>query len=131
MRTYVDAVAGFATFRQRRSLCVRLHGTLDVRMARGIGSEIRRDEVAVRLRLECSALQAVETGGAAILASAILAWTQGRADRSVDILNLDLGLHSAAAWQPLRTISDGAAVLFFDPDIDAPWVGEPQPSGAG
>lgn len=119
MERFVDRDAGFAVFRQARSLCVRLHGTLHMEKARSIGRHVRADVDAVRLRLECSTLDAADPAAARDLAHAVLAWAQRRTDRSVDVLNLDLELQRGIPWHPLR--SDTDEWVFLDPDPDAAW----------
>lgn len=126
MTAYVDREAGFATFSQGRSLCVRLDGELDGAMARGIESQIRGDLHSTRLRLECSTLARIDTGAARRLARALLAWGQARADRSVEVLNLDPAVADRVAWHPLRPFLDPDELVFIDPDRDNIW--DPTPS---
>lgn len=128
MQTHVDRDAGFAAFRQGRSLCVRLDGTLDAPMARGIARQVKHDRVSVRLRLECSTLRQVQPDASRILAHALLAWTQAGDGRSVEVLNLDYTLHQALAWHPLRFLADPDELVFLDPDHDEPWSRNARPS---
>jgi hypothetical protein len=125
MTTFVDAEAGFATFTQGRSLCVRLDGSLDGAMARGIAARLHDDRDSVRLRLECSTLRGVEPGAARTLAQGLLAWARGRADRSVDVLNLEPALAERMAWHPLRPFLDPDELVFIDPDRDDVWAATP------
>lgn len=125
MTPYIDRDAGFATFRHRRSLCVRLDGELDLRMATGILEQIRGDRESVRLRLECSTLGAVQPRAARVLAGGLLAWAQQRANRWVEILNLDLELQRRVAWHPLRTFTDPDEMVFTDPDRSEAWGAAP------
>ena len=124
MEKHIDREAGFATFRKARSFCLRLDGTLDLPLALAAARQVLRDGEAVRLRLECSSLARVEPDAARVLASALLVWVQRRDDRSIDILNLDLHLHQAMAWHPLRVFTDTDELLFFDPDAGSPF-GDP------
>lgn len=126
MNTHVDREAGFAVFTQGRSLCVRLHGQLDLGMAQGVTALIRHDQHAVRLRLECSSLQGVDSAGARLLASGLIRWSQRGPGRSVNILNLDCSVQARVAWHPLRTFHDPNELVFIDPDRDETW--SPAPS---
>lgn len=121
MTTYVDRTAGFATFREGRSACIRLHGALDGRMVRGVADRLRHDGDSVRLRVECSTLARVDADAARALAAALLEWTRRAPARSVEVLNLAPALESGAAWQPLRAVAD-SELLFLDPDRPAPWA---------
>jgi anti-anti-sigma regulatory factor len=121
MTKYVDRDAGFATFSQGRSFCVRLDGQLDGAMARGIEARIRDDRVSTRLRLECSTLDRMDTDAARSLARALLAWGQARPDRSVEILNLDPAIAHRMARHPLRPFLDPDELVFIDPDRDTVW----------
>ena len=125
MTRYVDREAGFAAFTQGRSLCVRLDGTLDAAMARGIEEQIRTARHSVRLRLECSTLEHADADAARILARALLAWAQGGPDRSVDVLNLDPALAERVAWHPLRSFLDPDELVFIDPDREDAWTARP------
>ena len=121
MVEHVDSEAGIAAFRQGRSLCIRLCGTLDDRTARRVAQLIRSDRTAVRLRLECSALDAFEDSGARLVASSLLAWSVRAGGRTVDVLNLAETLYRRVSWHPLRSFSDPDEVLFFDPDREPAW----------
>lgn len=125
MVQYVDAEAGIAVFRQGRALCIRLSGALDDRMAGRAAHIVRADRTAVRLRLECSALDGVEEAPARLFASAILAWAGAAGGRSAHILNLAETVQRRVAWHPLRAFSDPDEVLFFDPDREPAWVPTP------
>lgn len=125
MTRYVDRQAGFATFVQGRSLCVRLDGTLDEAMARGVADQIRNDHTSIRLRLECSSLRVIHPEAASTLARALLAWSHGRPDRSIDILNLDPALQARVAWHPLRALLDPDELVFIDPDRETAWGSTP------
>lgn len=113
MLTRVDRTAGVAAFRQGRSLCLRLHGTLDQAMARAAAVIVGQDRDAVRLRLECSSLEAVEPDAARVLADVLLGWAAG--GWSVDIHNLDAGIQRRIGWHPLLAFHDADELLFFDP----------------
>lgn len=126
MIEHVDAEAGIAVFRQGRSLCIRFRGILNDGTARCAARLIRADRNALRLRLECSALDGIEGSDARLLASALFAWVGGGGGRTVHILNLAEALYRRVAWHPLRTFSDPDEVLFFDPDREPAW--EPSPS---
>lgn len=121
MTSDVERSAGFAAFRQGRSLCIRLDGTLDARTAREVAAQIGADRQCVRLRLECSTLQRLEPEAARILAHALLAWSRIGDGRSVDILNLAPALQRRIAWHPLRTFCDADELVFIDPDRDETW----------
>lgn len=123
MTRFVDRDAGFAIFTQGRSLCIRLDGELDGRMARGIEERIRADHENVRLRLECSTLERVDPDALRSLAGALLAWSQWGTDRSIDILNLDPSVATAVTWHPLRPFLDSDELVFIDPDRDEVWAG--------
>lgn len=112
----VDRAAGVAAFRQGRSLCIRLRGPLDPAAARAVAGLIHGGGDAVRLRLECSALSALEPTAARTMAHALLAWARRGADRSVEILNLDARLRRQLAWHPLRAFVGPDELLFLDPD---------------
>ena len=118
MTTLVDRHAGFAAFRQGRSACLRLHGVLDEAMALGIRHHLRRDGDSVRLRLECSTLNAVEPAAVRILADGVLRWSHARPDRSVDVLNLAPRLERGVAWHPLHAVLDPDELVLVDPDRD-------------
>ncbi len=122
---FVDTKAGFATFTQGRSLCVRLDGSLDAAMARGIAAQLRGDRHSIRLRIECSTLQAVDAGAAMTLARGLLDWVHARADRSIDVLNLEPALAERMPWHPLRAFLDPDELIFLDPDRDDLWATAP------
>ncbi|MFP4623016.1 MAG: STAS domain-containing protein [Gemmatimonadota bacterium] len=113
---YVDRETRFATFRQGRSFCVRLDGTLDATTARAVAEQLRNEHHSVRLRLECSTLRAMDPEGTGLLASALLAWAHRRDDRSIDVLNLDPALQRSMAWHPLAALTDPGELLFFAPE---------------
>lgn len=112
----LESADGIAAFRQGRSLCLRLHRTLDGDAARRAVRLIRHAGDALRLRLECSALTAVEPAAARDLAEALLGWAAGADGRAVLIHNLDPGLQDRIAWHPLRPFLDPDELLFLDPD---------------
>jgi hypothetical protein len=122
MTTIIDRATGLAAFRQGRSLCLRLDGHLGAVTTHAIARQLRDDDHATRLRLECSGLHRVDADAIRVLASALLAWAQRRDDRSIDVLNLDLEIQAAAAWHPLRAVTDPDALVFFDPDRDPDWT---------
>jgi hypothetical protein len=122
MNTFIDRDAGFAAFRQGRSLCLRLDGDLDTATAIAIGRRLHDDAHATRLRLECSTLERADVRAGRILARALLGWAQQRDDRSIEVHNLDPTIRRAVAWHPLRAVTEPDAVLFFDPDRDPDWV---------
>ncbi|HEM47397.1 MAG TPA: hypothetical protein ENO23_10190 [Alphaproteobacteria bacterium] len=72
--------------------------------------------MAVRLRLECSAVDSVEPRAARILAGSLLAWTHRGGDRSVDVLNLRLHVDRDPGSRPLRIFREPDELLFYDPD---------------
>ncbi|MGK7310762.1 MAG: hypothetical protein ACN0LA_00850 [Candidatus Longimicrobiales bacterium M2_2A_002] len=125
MNRYIDREAGFAVFTRGRSLCIRLDGFLDGAMADGIADQIRTDLDHVRLRLECSTLRRVDEDAARTLARSLLAWTQARADRTIDILNLTPTVAGRVAWHPLRSVMDPDELVFIDPDRETAWGTEP------
>jgi hypothetical protein len=120
MTRYIDREAGFATFRQGRSFCVRLDGTLDAAMARGIAERLGAERDAVRLRLECSTLADADADATRVLTSAVLGWARAGSDRTVDILNLDPAVESRIGWHPLQALTDPDELVFLDPDRDDP-----------
>lgn len=126
MIEHVDAEAGIAVFRQGRSLCIRLRGTLNDGTARSAARLIRPDRNALRLRLECSGVDGSDGSGPGLLATALLAWAGGAGGRTVHFINVAEILYRGAAWHPLRSFSDPDEVLFFDPDREPAW--EPAPS---
>lgn len=125
MEKYVDRNAGFAAFRTGRSLCVRLQGTLDGPMARGVARQIPTGTRVIRLRLECSSLHTVEPMAGRILAGALRRWEQRRDERSVEILNLDLPLLRSAACEPLRPFADKVWPRISHPEHNPYWQEEP------
>ncbi len=116
MTPHVDRDNGYATFREGRSACIRLTGDLDAETARAIAAHLRQDRQSIRLRLECSALEHVDAAGARILSAALLHWSQGAGDRSVDILNLAAHTASRVALHPLVSFLETDEHLFIDPD---------------
>ena len=115
---HIDREAGFATFRQGRSLCVRLDGALGMQMAQGVAEQVQQERGAVRLRLECSTLERVDPAALRYLASVMLDWAQAVEGRSVDVLNLDPALQRRIAWHPLQALADPDELVFVDPDRD-------------
>ena len=92
MVIHVERDAGYAAFRHRRSLYIRLVGTLDGAMSRGVSEQLQWDHLAVRLRIECTALDAIEALAAARMAGAVLGWTSRAHGRTVDVLDLKAAL---------------------------------------
>lgn len=121
MTRYVDRQAGFAAFRQGRSFCLRLVGTLDMAMAGGARDQIRTDAGSVRLRLECSTLSDADPEAVQLLAHALLSWSRACPGRSLHVLNLSPALRRRVAWHPLRAFPDPDELPFIDPDRDEVW----------
>ena len=85
-------------------------------MARTVEGRLREERAAVRLRLECSSVEAVDPHAARILAGSLLAWIQRGGDRSVDVLNLRLDVERQSGCRPLRIFREPDELLFYDPD---------------
>lgn len=128
MNSFVDRDAGFAAFRQGRSVCLRLDGHVDIETALAIQRQLRDHDDATRLRLECSTLRRIDAEAASYLARSLLAWARQHVDRSIEILNLDAGIRRTDAWRPLRAVTDPEELIFFDPDPDPEVAGGPRAS---
>lgn len=100
-----------------RSVAARISGRLDYGLARSIQELVARHPDALRVRLECSGVTALDPIGARVLAQA-LAVHCARGVR-VELLGLPAALRLRLGRHPLARFAEADdELVFYDPEQD-------------